>query len=90
MEILEIRSQRDLTVAKPEARPERASSFRVNCRQFVSAQKRWQNDTTHMPTLSVMTLDFKQIWITPAESEQVLAAIRAMSSPVLLDSVVTT
>ena len=59
MEILEIRSAHDLTTSATDKRREGAHSYQVNCRQFTSMHRTWQNDKPpRTPTMWVMTLGF--------------------------------
>ena len=86
MEILEIRSARDMTASSPEARRVGVHSYQVNCRQFISVHRTWQNDKLRRAApLSVMTLSCERIWMTEEESKQVAAAIQATRSPVAID-----
>ncbi|MBI4671207.1 MAG: hypothetical protein HY741_06010 [Chloroflexi bacterium] len=77
MEILEIRTTADLRARSIGARAPGAHTYHVNCRQFSTLHRQWQNNRTrHAEPLSVMTLDFEQIWMTAAEGAQVAAAIK--------------
>lgn len=86
MEILEIRSTHDLTSSATEKRRAGAHSYQVNCRQFTSMHRTWQNTKpTRAATMWVMTLGFERIWMTEAESQLVAAAIHETQSPVAID-----
>jgi hypothetical protein len=77
MEILEIRTTADLRARSTGTRAPGAHTYHVNCRQFSTLHRQWQNDRTrHAEPLGIMTLDFEQIWITPGEGAQVAAAIK--------------
>lgn len=86
MEIIEIKSTHSLITSITDQRPAEAHSYQVNCSQYVSTYHDWQrNIRTETQAMGVMTLAFERIWITPEESQQIAAAIRAASSPVMLD-----
>ena len=91
MELIEIRSQHDMTAHVPETRRAVAHSYLVSCRQFlyVLAKGRKPNATqgpTAKPgtTLGFMTLAAEQIWITEEEITSIVAAIQSAHSPVSL------
>lgn len=87
MEILAIHANTDLRVQPPTARPAGAHVYHVNCRQFSVVHRAWQQKSASNPAaLAVMTLDLERIWMTPAESDQVLAAIKGMQNPLALNT----
>lgn len=86
MEILEIKSQNDRTRRSPETRAAGAHTYHLNCRQFTTVRRDWQNDGERASLdLAVMTLSFERIWMTAGESEQVAAAIKATQRSITLD-----
>ncbi len=94
MELLEIRSNHDLTAHRPETRRAASYSYQVSCRQFMSVLAGWRKgeDTGRQTdnsgrTLSFMTLKAEQIWITEAEITEIVRAIQSAHSPVTLDKV---
>ncbi len=91
MELLEIRSTRDLTAHSPEARRAGSHSYLISCRQFMSVLGNWRKAkagqppaTGSSPTVSFMTMSADQIWITEPEIKQIVAAIESARSPVSL------
>ncbi len=91
MELLEIRSEHDLTAPVPEERPAKTTKYTISCRQFMAVlrdsnkhRNRGASDAARPPALGFMTLDANQIWITQEEIERVVAAIEASRSPVSL------
>jgi hypothetical protein len=86
MQILEIRSSHDLAAKSADARRTGPHSYQVNCREFTSMLRAWEQDRVQRTgPLSLMTLSLQRIWITAGESRQVMAAIEATRSPVTLD-----
>ena len=91
MELLEIRSNNDLTAVRPETRRQSGHSYVVSCRQFMSVLAGWRKSNGERKqtdesgkTLSFMTLGAVQIWITEAEIKQIVGAIESAHSPVTL------
>jgi hypothetical protein len=91
LELLEIRSNRDLTAHRPEAGRATGHSYLVSCRQFMSVLAGWRksdgkrNQTDESgKTLGFMTLQADQIWVTEAEITQIVGAIQSAHSPVTL------
>lgn len=94
MELLEIRSNHDLAAHRPETRRAAVHSYLVSCRQFISVLAGWRKSEgarrqtdDRGKTLSFMTLQADQIWITEAEIRQIVAAIQSAHSPVTLAKV---
>jgi hypothetical protein len=86
MELIEIRSSRDLTGKAPEAQQSDAHSYKISCRQFQSVRREWQrNSSTRGQSLGLMTLGLDRIWITEEEVKKVVGAIEEARSPVSLD-----
>lgn len=86
MELIEIRSSRDLTAKAPEERRADAHSYKISCRQFISVRREWQrNSSAQGQPLGVMTLGLDRIWITEEEAKKVVGAIEEARSPVSLD-----
>lgn len=86
MELIEIRSSRDLSAKSPEARRPAAHSYQISCRQFYSVRREWQrNSLAQGQPLGVMTMGLDRIWITEEEVKKVLGAIEEARSPVSLD-----
>jgi hypothetical protein len=86
MELIEIRSSRDLTAKVPEARRPDPHSYKISCRQFYSVRREWQrNSSARGQPLAVMTLGLDRIWITEEEVKKVVGAIEEARSPVSLD-----
>ena len=86
MQVIEIRSQHDLTARVPTERRTQAHSYWLHCRQFNSEFKAWLKG--HEPqeaTLGLMTLAMERIFLTQEESQEVAQAITDASSPKLLD-----
>ncbi len=85
MEILEIQSSHSLLTSRPDTRPVGAHVYQVNCRQFASAYRKWQEEeAARGQALAVMTLGFERIWMTGEEALQVAAAIQSTRSPLVL------
>jgi hypothetical protein len=91
MELLEIRSQHDMTVHMPETRRAIARSYLVSCRQFMYVLGSWRKPNAvrgpaagRGTTLSFMTLAAEQIWITEEEITSIVAAIQTAHSPLSL------
>lgn len=91
MELLEIRSQHDMTALVPETRRAVAHSYLLSCRQFLYVLANWRKPTTdrgpaagHGTTLSFMTLGAEQIWMTEEEITSIVTAIHSAQSPVSL------
>ncbi len=81
MEIVRIQSLHGLTTSILEQRPEGDYTYQLNTRQFETAHREWQRNTSAQPrALGVMTLDFQRIWITDEEARQVADAIRSTRS----------
>jgi hypothetical protein len=83
MELLEIRSQHDMTAHMPGTRRAAAHSYLISCRQFMFILANWRKpNTANRPaasrdtTLSFMTLAADQIWITEEEITSIVAAIQ--------------
>ena len=86
MELIEIRSSRDLSAKEPEARRPDAHTYQISCRQFYSVRREWQrNKSAHGQPLGVMTMGLDRIWITEDEAKKVVGAIEEARSPVSLD-----
>lgn len=86
MELIEIRSSRDLTAKAPEARRPNAHSYMISCRQFYSLRREWQRSNPGQgQPLGVMTLGLDRIWMTEDEVKKVSGAIEEARSPVSLD-----
>lgn len=88
MEIIEIKSAHSLNTNAVTSRPIEKHSYRMNCRQYVALYQDWQrNNQTPDPlqAMSVMTLDYVQIWLTGQESKQIADAIQAARSPVIFE-----
>ena len=86
MEIIEIKSAHSLLTSITAARPLGAHAYKINCRQYLSVYQTWQKQQRNeSPALGVMTLGFERIWITDEECWQISTAIKAASSPVVLD-----
>ncbi|HZQ09260.1 MAG TPA: hypothetical protein VFD70_21970 [Anaerolineae bacterium] len=86
MEIIEIQSKHSLLTSMTESRPDSERAYKLNCRHYISTYKEWQRHSrANSQALGVMTLDFERIWITAIEGEQIVTAIQAARSPVVLD-----
>jgi hypothetical protein len=91
MELLEIRSQHDMTAQMPGTRRAVARSYLISCRQFMHILGNWRKpNTTAGPaagrgaTLSFMTLAADQIWVTEEEIASIVAAIQSSRPQVAL------
>lgn len=91
MELLEIRTQHDMTTHVPETRRAVAHSYLVSCRQFLYVLANWRKPNTSQgpaagrgTTLGFMTLAAEQIWMTEDEITSIVAAIHSAQSPLLL------
>lgn len=86
MEIIEIKSAHSLLTSITTARPLGAHVYKLNCRQYLSVYQNWQRQRRTQPQpFGMMTLDFERIWITDEECLRITTAIKAASSPVVLD-----
>jgi hypothetical protein len=85
MEILEIHTSTDMRVPAAATRPAGAYTYHINCRQFSTVHRAWQLDhQAQVNPLAVMTLEFQCIWMTPAETAQVAAAIKDLVPQIVL------
>ena len=87
MQVIEIRSQHDLTAHVPTERRAQAHSYWLHCRQFTSEFKTWLKG--HGPeqetTLGLMTLAMERLYLTQDECQVVAEAIKTATSPKVLD-----
>jgi len=86
MEIIEIKSGHSLITSRVDSRPVEATTYKVNCRQYVSAYQTWQK-SSRSPTQAcgIMTLDYVRIWLTEQEGKQIVDAIQAARTPIQVD-----
>ncbi len=90
MELLQIKSNYDLSALVPETRRAAVHSYTINCRQFMSVLASWRKGSIlrgpagQHRAFSFMTLSANQIWITDAEIGTIEDAIHSSHSPVSL------
>lgn len=86
MELLRVKSSHSLVTTNPAERPLGENLYTLNCSQYMTTYNNWARRRTETtPAFGIMTLNYEQIYVTDAEHDQIISAIKSANSPITVD-----